>query len=102
RPGLLEVALKTAVDAVHASGGRVVASASREAPVADIGVIGSLAGFERQIQDAEQAALQNGSIGESRAGQLFLASVVLRPVLPPGTAVTSCPSSGLALRSRAH
>ena len=80
RPGLLEVALNTAIDAVHASGGRLVTSASPEAPLTDIEVIGSLAGLERQIEDAERTALQDGSIGESRAGQVFLASVALRPI----------------------
>jgi diguanylate cyclase (GGDEF)-like protein len=46
----------------------------------DTGTIGSLAGLERQIEDAERSALRNGSIGESRAGQAFVASVALRPL----------------------
>lgn len=78
RPALLELALKTAVDAVHASGGRLVVSASAD-EAADTGTIGSLAGLERQIEDAERSALQNGRIGESRTGQMFVASVALRP-----------------------
>lgn len=77
RPALLELALKTAVDAVHASGGRLLAS-SDSAP-SDIGLIGSLHGLDRPIQDAEQSALRNGNIGESRSGQAFVASVALRP-----------------------
>jgi two-component system, cell cycle response regulator len=80
RPALLELALKTAVDAVQASAGRLVTSASPEADLCDAGVIGSLAGLERPIEDTERSALQNGSIGESRTGQTFLASVALRPV----------------------
>lgn len=80
RPALLELALKTAVDAVQANAGRLVTSASPEADLYDIGMIGSLAGLERPIEDAEQSTLQNGNIGESRSGQTFLASVALRPI----------------------
>ena len=79
RPALLELALKTVVDAVHASGGRLVTGASPDSAV-EGGVIGSLAGQERQIEEAERAALQDGGIGESRAGQRFVASVALRPL----------------------
>lgn len=78
RPALLELALKTAVDAVHASGGRLLTSASSDEPLSDIGVIGSLAGLEGSIEDAEQLALKNDDVGESRSGQTFLASVALR------------------------
>jgi diguanylate cyclase (GGDEF)-like protein len=79
RPALLELALKTAVDAVHASGGRVVVSASPDAAM-QTGTIGSLTSLERPIEVAERSALQDGSIGESRAGQTFVASVALRPL----------------------
>lgn len=78
RPALLELALKTAVDAVHASGGRLVVTASPDGD-AETGTIGSLAGLERSIEVAERSALQNGRVGESRAGQAFVASVALRP-----------------------
>ena len=79
RPALLELALNTVVDAVHATGGRLVVSASPGAAM-DAGTIGSLAGLERPIEAAERSALQNGRIGESRAGQTFVASVALRPL----------------------
>jgi diguanylate cyclase (GGDEF)-like protein len=78
RPALLELALKTAVDAVHASGGRLVVGAS-PGEDSDMGTIGSLAGLDRSIEDAERSALQNGRVGEARAGQTFVASVALRP-----------------------
>ena len=84
RPALLELALKTAVDAVHASAARLAVTASPSAAVTDIGVIGSLAGLERSMEDAERSALQDGSIGEARAGQTFFASVALRPTERPG------------------
>jgi diguanylate cyclase (GGDEF)-like protein len=80
RPALLELALKTAVDAVHASGGRLGAGASSDDELTDIGIIGSLAGLERPIHNAEQLALRNGNIGESRSGQTYLASIALRPL----------------------
>jgi diguanylate cyclase (GGDEF)-like protein len=79
RPALLELALKTAADAVQASGGRLVVLASPD-PGVDTGSIGSLAGVGRQIENAELSALRNGSIGEARAGQTFVASVALRPL----------------------
>ena len=79
RPALLELALKTAVDAVHASGGRLVARPSSDSAPSYIGPIGSLDGLDRPIHDAERSALRNGNIGESRSGQAFIASVALRP-----------------------
>ncbi len=78
RPVLLELALKTAVDAVHASGGQLVIRASPGAVMTNAGAIGSLAGLELPAQEAEDAAVRNGNIGEVRFGQLFLASVALR------------------------
>ena len=80
RPALLELALKTAVDAVHASGGKLVTSASPGAALTNAGAIGSLAGMERPMHEAEQSALKNGSIGEAGGGQSFLASVALKPI----------------------
>jgi diguanylate cyclase (GGDEF)-like protein len=79
RPALLELALKTAVDAVHANGGRLLVTASPDA-AGQSATIGSLAGLERPIEDADRSALQDGSIGESRAGPTFIASVPLRPL----------------------
>jgi diguanylate cyclase (GGDEF)-like protein len=93
RPALLELALKTAVDAVHAGGGRLVVTASPDAAV-ETGTIGSLAGLERPIEDAERSAMEDGGIGESRAGQAFVASVALRPLAREG------PQYGLITVSR--
>jgi diguanylate cyclase (GGDEF)-like protein len=77
RPTLLEVALKTAVDGVHADRGRLVARAGPEEPLAEAGLIGNLAGLESSIHDAETIALRNGAVGHSHAGEIFLASVAL-------------------------
>jgi diguanylate cyclase (GGDEF)-like protein len=78
RPALLELALKTAVDAVQAGGGKLVVRASPGAVMTTAGTIGSLAGLEPPMQQAEDAALRNGNLGEARHGQTFLASVALR------------------------
>ena len=65
RPALLELALKTAVDAVQASGGRISVRPSDDEPLAETGREGSLAGLEDVVHEAERAALKNGGIGEA-------------------------------------
>src|SRR5581483_454131 len=67
RPALLELALKTAVDAVQASGGRLsVLSDGDDRPVETLRE-GSLTGLEHALDQAERAALQNGGFGEEQA-----------------------------------
>jgi diguanylate cyclase (GGDEF)-like protein len=80
RPALLELALRTAVDAVHANAGRLVTTSSLEKASSDVKVIGSLAGLGHPVEDAEEAALRNGDVGEARSGETLLASVALKPV----------------------
>ncbi len=77
RPALLELTLKTAVDAVHATSGRLIARSSPTEPLSEIGVIGSLSDADAAIHEAEHAALRVNGVGESRAGETFLASVAL-------------------------
>jgi diguanylate cyclase (GGDEF)-like protein len=77
RPALLEVALKTAVDGVHADRGRLVARAVPEDPLTEMGLIGSMEGLQSSIREAEAIALRNGGVGESHTGETFLASVAL-------------------------
>lgn len=77
RPALLELTLKTAVDAVHASFGRLIARSSPADPLTEIGVIGSLTGADAAIYEAEHAALRVNGVGESYSGETFLASVAL-------------------------
>src|SRR5437763_1242993 len=60
RSALLELALKTAVDAVQASGGRLSVHSVAEEPLAETAREGSLAGLDEAIQQAERAALENG------------------------------------------
>jgi len=60
RPALLEIALKTAVDAVQGSGGRISVRPRDHEPLAESGREGSLAGLEDVVHGAERAALRNG------------------------------------------
>jgi diguanylate cyclase (GGDEF)-like protein len=80
RPALLELALKTAVDAVQGSGGRISARPSDDEPLAEIGREGSLAGLEDVVRDAERAALSNGGIGEAHTVAVSVAAVTLGPL----------------------
>ena len=57
RPALLELALKTAVDAVQASAGRVSVRGTPDGPLAEAIREGSLTGLEAAIYEAERAAL---------------------------------------------
>jgi diguanylate cyclase (GGDEF)-like protein len=82
RPALLELALKTAVDAVQASGGRLSVRSVNDEPLAETIRDGSLAGIEDAVQRAERAALQNGGLGEEQAGGVSIAAVTLGPLEP--------------------
>jgi diguanylate cyclase (GGDEF)-like protein len=82
RPALLELALKTAVDAVQASGGRLSVRMSDEQPLAEAGREGSLAGLEDVVHEAERGALQSGGIGEAHTAAVSVAAVALGPLEP--------------------
>jgi diguanylate cyclase (GGDEF)-like protein len=86
RPALLEVALKTAVDAVQASGGRLSVRSAEEEPLAETIREGSLAGLEEAVQKAERAALENGGFAEERTGGASIAAVTLGPLEAPSRA----------------
>ena len=79
RPALLELALKTAVDGVQASLGRLSSRARGEQPLEEILRVGSLSGLEDRVYEAERAALRNGAMGESSADQVSVLSVALGP-----------------------
>jgi diguanylate cyclase (GGDEF)-like protein len=80
RSALLEVALKTAVDAVQASGGRLSVRSADEEPLAETAREGSLAGVEDLVQRAEQAALDNGGFGEEHAAGVTVAAMTVGPL----------------------
>jgi diguanylate cyclase (GGDEF)-like protein len=77
RPALLELALKTAVDAVQASGGRISVISSEDGRLAEALREGSLRGLEDAFAQAERAALQNGGLGEEQAAGTSIAAVTL-------------------------
>jgi diguanylate cyclase (GGDEF)-like protein len=84
RPALLDLALRTAVDAVQASSGRLSVRYRNEEPLAETVRVGSLAGLEERVYDAERAALGDGALGEATSGDVSVASVALGPVVPGG------------------
>lgn len=82
RPALLALALNTAVDAVEAERGRLSVRANSMEPLAEAGRVGSLAGNEAQVLEAERAALRSGGLGEAEG----VVSVALGEFDPGGKA----------------
>jgi diguanylate cyclase (GGDEF)-like protein len=79
RPALLELALKTAMDAVQADRGRLSVRTGADQPLTETARVGSLGGAEEQVYEAERAALNSGTLGEA-AGEISVMSVVLGAV----------------------
>ena len=92
RPAVLELALKTAVDAVQASGGRLSAPSSRTRAVYRGASGRILSGSEDAAQQAEHAALDDGGFGEQQVGGTFVAAVALGarrvPAIEPTALIT--------------
>ncbi len=65
RPALLELALKSAIDAVQADAGRLTARSAPDDPLAEAVRVGSIDGLQEPIHDAERAALQAGGLGQA-------------------------------------
>lgn len=77
RPALLELALRAAVDAVQADFARLSARSDADAPLEQIGVIGSLEGLEQRVISAEREALSDSGLGEAGSDEEFVLSVAL-------------------------
>jgi diguanylate cyclase (GGDEF)-like protein len=77
RPALLELVLKTAVDAVQASGGRLCILSAEDGLLAETLREGSLKGLDDAFEQAERAALQNGGFGEEQAAGTGVVAVAL-------------------------
>ncbi|MGN6871710.1 MAG: diguanylate cyclase [Solirubrobacteraceae bacterium] len=77
RPAVLELALKTAVDAVQASGGRLCVRSGEDGLLAETLREGSLKDLEDAFEQAEGAALQNGGLGEEQAAGTSVVAVTL-------------------------
>src|SRR5947209_8116929 len=82
RQVLLDVALKTAVDAVGADCGRLSVRFTSDEPLSETGRVGSLNGVSERIFEAERAALSTGTLGEVAADEANVLAAVLRPVEP--------------------
>jgi diguanylate cyclase (GGDEF)-like protein len=83
RPALLELALKTAMDAVQADRGRLSVRSAAGEPLAETARVGSLVAAQQEIYDAERAALKGAPLGEASAESSVLA-VTLGPGEPGG------------------
>ena len=86
RPAILELALRTSVDAVQASSGRLTARASDDEPLVETARVGSLAGREEHIFEAERAALNGAGLREAGTDAVSVASIALGPMEPKGRA----------------
>ncbi len=75
RQALLELALTTSVDAVHAASGRLSSRATSQEPLSESARVGSLAEVQEQVLEAERAALLDGELGEASADGWAVASV---------------------------
>jgi diguanylate cyclase (GGDEF)-like protein len=82
RPALLQLALKTAVDAVQGSAGRVTARTNSDDPLVEEASQGSMTRFRGIVRDAEREALSTGTLGEASDMHGSVLSVPLVPVEP--------------------
>jgi diguanylate cyclase (GGDEF)-like protein len=93
REALLELALRTAMDATGADRGRVSARRSPQEPLSEAHHVGKLAGLQSELYEAERGALEDGEVGQASAGELHLASVALGPMAddaPTHGVITVC------------
>ena len=82
RPALLELALKTAVDAVQAGCGRLSARAEESDKLTEVARVGSLDGLDEAILQAEGEAMAGGDTAHASTGETHLVTVPLGPPEP--------------------
>jgi diguanylate cyclase (GGDEF)-like protein len=82
RPALLELALKTAVDAVQASAGRLSTRPSESDKLTELAREGTLDGLDEAILQAESEAMASGDTGRTSAGETHVLTVPLGPPEP--------------------
>ena len=70
RTALLELALKTAMDATAADRGRISARERADTPLSEVTHFGRLEGLEDLIRESERAALDGDGIGSSASEEL--------------------------------
>ncbi len=86
RPALLELALRTAVDAVQAGCGRVSAFVDPDDGLREAAAVGSLADAGDAIAETEQEALNTGDVAERTSAKRAVLSLPLGPLQPGGRA----------------
>ncbi len=84
RDALLQLALRTAMDATNADRGRVSARRNAAQPLEEMMHLGRLEGLEEAVYEAERRALEGDGTGEAGDGSVRLASVALGPIAPGG------------------
>lgn len=84
RDALLELALRTAMDAVDADRGRVVARPEDDGELVELVRRGRVTGLEAPIGDSERIALQTDGIGQAWTKELAIATVVVGAGRPDG------------------
>jgi diguanylate cyclase (GGDEF)-like protein len=94
RDALLELSLRTAIDATGADRGRVSVRASTGDPLTETTRVGRLAGLDDPIFEAERLALEDDGIGQASDGDMQVAAVALGEMVPGG------PTHGLITVSR--
>ncbi|HTX31817.1 MAG TPA: diguanylate cyclase [Solirubrobacteraceae bacterium] len=67
RPALLDLALKTAIDSVRGSGGRISVRPAHDQPLAETIRHGSLEPVDPMLEEAERTVLEAGDVGEGEA-----------------------------------
>ncbi len=85
RPALLDLALRTAVDATDADFARLSVRVTSSEPLAQTGMVGSLDGLGNSVHEAERAALSTDDLGEADADDdAAIVSVALGKIEPGG------------------
>lgn len=84
RPALLELALKTAIDAVEAEAGRLSTRSTDADPLSEVEREGALNGLEAPIQEAERAALAGDDVGAVSSAEASALAAPLGPLSPGG------------------
>ena len=84
RDALLELALRTAMDATEADRGRVSARTRPSDPLIETEHVGQLAGLQTPLREAERRALEDGTLGQAASGDAHVAAVALGAMEPGG------------------
>ena len=84
RTALLELALKTAIDATTSDRGRLSSREEIDQVLIEVTHLGSLDGVQAVVHDSERAALEGDGIGQAHGAELDAASVALGAMRPGG------------------